>query len=180
MRRPVSSRATRDGAVIYINATLASWLDYDLAQFGSGGAACSPTSCAGDGAALLAAVAGARQRSAHRDSSTSISSAATARACRCACFHRVAFAQDGTPGASRTLVLNRAPGEEPSEDLRAAEVRFARFFNKTPMAIAAVDRERRIVRTNAAFARLLPEALTRDRTARARSSPASPSAITRR
>jgi hypothetical protein len=30
---------------------------------------------------------------------------------------------------SRTLVLNRAPGEEPEEDLRAAEVRFARFFN---------------------------------------------------
>jgi hypothetical protein len=35
-----------------------------------------------------------------------------------------------------------APGEEPAENLRAAEVRFARFFNQTPMAIAALDRIR--------------------------------------
>ena len=56
-------------------------------------------------------------------------------------LHRVAFAQDGAPGDSRTLVLNRAAGEEPAEDLRAAEVRFARFFNSTPMAIAAVDQD---------------------------------------
>ena len=74
-------------------------------------------------------------------------------------LHRVAYGQDGAPGASRTLVLNRAPGEEPAEELRAAEVRFARFFNSTPMAIATVDRDGAIQRSNAAFAKLLPGAL---------------------
>ncbi len=74
-------------------------------------------------------------------------------------LHRVAFGQDGLPGASRTLVFNRAPGEEPAEDLRAAEVRFARVFNATPMAIAIVDKAGRIKRSNAAFAKLMPEAL---------------------
>ena len=54
-------------------------------------------------------------------------------------LHRVAFSSAGLPGASRTLVLNRAPSEDKGEDLRAAEVRFARFFNSTPMAIASVD-----------------------------------------
>jgi two-component system cell cycle sensor histidine kinase/response regulator CckA len=60
-------------------------------------------------------------------------------------FHKVAFGVDGAPGPSRTLVLNRARGE--NEDAqRAAEVRFMRFFNNTPMAIATVDRSGRIVR----------------------------------
>ncbi len=74
-------------------------------------------------------------------------------------IHRVAFAHDGAALPSRTLVLNRAQGEEPAEDLRAAEVRFARVFNSTPMAIAILDAGGRIARSNAAFARLMPEAL---------------------
>ena len=74
-------------------------------------------------------------------------------------LHRVAYGQDGAPGASRTLALNRASGEQPEEDLRAAEVKFARFFNSTPMAIATLDENGRVVRSNAAFAQLLPRAL---------------------
>src|SRR6185436_20630942 len=38
--------------------------------------------------------------------------------------------------------------------LRAAEVRFMRFFQNTPMAIATVDKQGTIVRSNALFARL--------------------------
>jgi two-component system cell cycle sensor histidine kinase/response regulator CckA len=68
-------------------------------------------------------------------------------------FHKVAFGADGTPGASRTLVLNRSRdgGIDPQ---RAAEVRFMRFFQNTPMAIATVDREGRIADSNGRFARL--------------------------
>src|SRR5919112_1497183 len=69
-------------------------------------------------------------------------------------FHRVAFGHEGRPGASRTLVLNRSPGEDLDEGQRAAEVRFARFFNNTPIAIATVTRAGRAVRTNASFVRL--------------------------
>ena len=71
-------------------------------------------------------------------------------------LHRVPVTVDGAPGATRTVVLNRSPGEEGSEALRAAEVRFARFFNNTPIAIAAIDRQGRIGRTNAPFLRMFP------------------------
>src|SRR6185295_14398745 len=57
-------------------------------------------------------------------------------------------------GATRTLVLNRSPGEDVSEALRDAEVRFSRFFNNTPMAMASLDRRGRIGRSNAAFVRM--------------------------
>jgi two-component system cell cycle sensor histidine kinase/response regulator CckA len=63
----------------------------------------------------------------------------------------VAFGADGTPGVSRTLVLNRAK-DDGSDPQRAAEVRFMRFFQNTPMAIATVDKNGRIARSNARFA----------------------------
>ena len=66
-------------------------------------------------------------------------------------YHKVAFGADGTPGASRTLVLNRAK-DDGSDSARAAEVRFMRFFQNTPMAIATVDKTGRIARSNARFA----------------------------
>ena len=46
-----------EGAVSYLNATLAGWLDYDLAQVGSGGLKLADI-VAGDGAALLTPVTG--------------------------------------------------------------------------------------------------------------------------
>jgi two-component system cell cycle sensor histidine kinase/response regulator CckA len=73
-------------------------------------------------------------------------------------FHKVAFGADGVPGASRTLVLNRARGET-DDPQRTAEVRFMRFFQSTPMAIATVDKAGKISRTNALFARMFPGAL---------------------
>src|SRR6266853_1906802 len=54
-----------------------------------------------------------------------------------------------------TLALNRAMSDG-TDPLQAAEVRFMRFFNNTPMAIATVDRSGRIARHNGLFARLFP------------------------
>jgi two-component system cell cycle sensor histidine kinase/response regulator CckA len=146
-----------EGRISYMNATLAGWLDYDLAQVGTGGLSVSDL-VAGNGAALLAAVAGSpgdvRTESIDVDLKRRNGQSLPVRL-----LHRVAFGQDATPGISRTLVLNRASGEEPAEDLRAAEVRFARLFNSTPMAIASLDRSGHIVRSNAAFAKLIPQAL---------------------
>ena len=70
--------------------------------------------------------------------------------------HQVAFGQDGRAGPSRTLVLNRAAGEAGADTGSDAEVRFARFFHSTPMAIATIDKAGTILRSNAAFARLVP------------------------
>ncbi|MFZ1960363.1 MAG: PAS domain-containing protein [Methylovirgula sp.] len=145
------------GAVSYMNATLAHWLDYDLAQVGSGGMELSDFA-AGGGAVLLSSLSGAPGEVVTEQFDMDLKRR-NGKSLPVRLLHRVAFGQDGLPGASRTLVFNRAPGEEPAEDLRAAEVRFARVFNATPMAIAIVDRDGRVQRSNAAFAKLMPEAL---------------------
>jgi two-component system cell cycle sensor histidine kinase/response regulator CckA len=149
--------ASPEGAVSYMNKTLAGWLGYDLTQVGSGGATLSAI-FANNGAALLAAMSGApgdvRTEQIDLDMRCRNGKSLPVRL-----LHQVAFGQDGEAGPSRTLVLNRASGEQPEEDLRAAEVRFARFFNSTPMAMATLDGEGRVLTSNAAFAKLLPQAL---------------------
>src|SRR5947209_2131026 len=141
----------QQGNVSYLNATLAGWLDYDLAQVGSGGLKLADI-VAGDGAALLAPVAGEPG-----DVKTGVHDldlkTRSGRTVPVRLYHKVAFAADGTPGVSRTLVLNRAR-EEIADPLRAAEVRFVRFFHNTPMAIATVDKAGKIARANAPFVRL--------------------------
>lgn len=149
--------ASPDGAISYMNKTLAGWLGYDLTQVGSGGASLSSI-VANNGAALIAAVSGSpgEVRTEQIDLDLRCKNG---RSLPVRLLHQVAFGQDGAAGPSRTLVLNRASGEKPEEDLRAAEVRFARFFNSTPMAIATLDADGRVLDSNAAFAKLLPQAL---------------------
>lgn len=146
-----------DGAVPYMNKTLAGWLGYDLTQVGSGGTTLSAI-IANNGAALLAAISGSPGEVKTEQIDLDLRQR-NGRSLPVRLFHQVAFGQDGGAGPSRTLVLNRATGEKPEEDLRAAEVRFARFFNSTPMAIATLDADGRMLGSNAAFAKLLPRAL---------------------
>ncbi len=137
------------GDVVYLNATLAAWLDHDLAQVGAGSLKLGDI-VAGEGAALLttfgAAPGEVKTEVLDLDLKTRGGKPVPVRL-----FHKVAFGADGTPGASRTLVLNRAK-DEGSDPQRAAEVRFMRFFQNTPMAIATVDKTGRIARSNARFA----------------------------
>ncbi len=144
-----------NGDISYVNATLANWLDYDLAHVGSGGLRLTDL-LPGDSAALLTAVppsAGeVRIELLDVDLRRRDGRPLPARL-----YHKVAFAADGAPGASRTLVLNRA--SDGADPLHAAELRFMRFFNNTPMAIATIDRSGRIARSNAMFARLFLDVL---------------------
>jgi two-component system cell cycle sensor histidine kinase/response regulator CckA len=144
------------GNIIYLNATLASWLDYDLAQVGSGGLKLADL-VSGAGASLLTAIAAAPGE-VKTDVLDLDLKTRTGRTMPVRLFHKVAFGADGTAGASRTLVLSRAR-EEDSDPQRAAEVRFMRFFHNTPMAIATVDRSGGIARNNALFARMFEAAL---------------------
>jgi two-component system cell cycle sensor histidine kinase/response regulator CckA len=148
--------AEANGNIVYLNATLANWLDHDLAQVGSGGLKLDDI-VAGEGAALLTTLARApgdvRTDILDIDLKTRGGHPLPVRL-----FHKVAFGADGAPGTSRTLVLNRAR-DEGSDPLRAAEVRFMRFFQNTPMAIATVDKQGRIADSNARFARLFPSIL---------------------
>jgi two-component system cell cycle sensor histidine kinase/response regulator CckA len=139
------------GDIAYVNATLANWLDYDLAEIGSGGLRLTDI-VSGDGAALLTSIAPlpGEVKTEVFDIDLRMRGGKTMPV---RLYHKLAFGADGVAGASRTLVISRARDER-SDPQRAAEVRFMRFFDHTPMAIATVDRAGAVVRANARFAKL--------------------------
>jgi len=139
------------GELVYVNATLANWLDYDLAEIGSGGLRLGDI-VSGDGASLLTSIVPApgEVKTEVFDIDLRMRTGKTMPA---RLYHKLAFGGNGQPGASRTLVVSRARDER-SDPQRAAEVRFVRFFDHTPMAIATVDRAGAVVRANARFAKL--------------------------
>ncbi|TIQ35828.1 MAG: response regulator [Mesorhizobium sp.] len=152
--------ADQEGRVTYINATLAEWLGIDLASF-TPGAVTLPEIVAGDGMALVRSVKAdpgtTRNAVIDLDLTTMSGQALPVRF-----MHRVSASREGVNGPTRTIVLNRTQGEDASADRRASEVRFTRFFNSTPMAIAGVDASGRILRTNAPFLSLFSSVVDRD------------------
>lgn len=141
-----------DGRIHYANATLAEWLGYDLTQFGRDGLVAREIFPSGD-AELLTGLTGApgSQRTEMLDLDLLRRGGERVPV---RLFHRVAFDADGQAEPSRTLLLNRSLGQDVEEGQRVAEIRFARFFNTMPLPIAAIARDGRIVRANAAFMRL--------------------------
>jgi two-component system cell cycle sensor histidine kinase/response regulator CckA len=139
------------GDLVYVNATLANWLDHDLAEIGSGGLKLTDI-VSGDGASLLTSISAVpgEVKTEVFDIDLRMRGGKTMPV---RLYHKLAFGADGVPGASRTLVISRARDER-SDPQRAAEVRFMRFFDHTPMAIATVDRSGAVVRANARFAKL--------------------------
>ncbi|WP_022719729.1 cell cycle histidine kinase CckA [Rhodopseudomonas sp. B29] len=139
------------GELAYVNATLANWLDHDLAEIGSGGLKLSDI-VSGDGAALLTSIVPepGEVKTEVFDIDLKMRSGRTMPA---RLYHKLAFGADGVPGPSRTLVISRARDER-LDPQRAAEIRFMRFFDHTPMAIATVDKAGAVVRANARFAKL--------------------------
>jgi two-component system cell cycle sensor histidine kinase/response regulator CckA len=139
------------GDLVYVNATLANWLDHDLAEIGSGGLKLTDI-VSGDGASLLTSIAAVpgEVKTEVFDIDLRMRGGKTMPV---RLYHKLAFGADGVPGSSRTLVISRARDER-SDPQRAAEVRFMRFFDHTPMAIATVDRAGAVVRANARFAKL--------------------------
>jgi two-component system cell cycle sensor histidine kinase/response regulator CckA len=139
------------GDIVYLNKTLANWLDQDLAQVGSGGLKLADLIW-GDGAALLTTL-----QAAPGEVKTEVLDldlrTRSGRTLPVRLFHKLAFGADGMPGASRTLVLNRAK-DDGTDPQRAADIRFMRFFHHTPMAIATIDKQGGVIRTNPQFARL--------------------------
>ena len=141
-----------NGALVYINATLADWLGLDLARFDPGVTNLRDI-IVGDNVALLESIKPGN------DSPTTnvvdldmIKSDGTLLPVRL--YHKISQSFDGAPGTSRTLVLNRTAGDGDDEALRDAEIRFARFFNSTPVAIAGLNHKGDIIRTNAPFQKM--------------------------
>lgn len=139
------------GQIQYLNSTLADWLGFDLAEFEMASIALEDI-VRGDGASLLM-----RGRSDGEIRTEIIDIDLVRRngtTFPVRLMHRAARLADGELGETRTLVLDRRQGADKEEALRASEVRFSRFFNDTPFAIATLDAAGRIVRTNAPFSRI--------------------------
>ena len=164
-RAPVGFFASDpNGKVQYVNATLAEWLGIDLTSFVPG-QVMLPDLVVGGGMQLLAGIKAepGTVRSAVVDLDLA---KASGESLPVQLIHRVQTSSGGEPGPVRTIVLNRAQGADSAQDLRSAEVRFNRFFNSTPMAIAALDAGGRILRTNASFAGLFGAVADHDALAR--------------
>ena len=149
--------AEADGAVAYMNATLAGWLDYDIAEFAPGQLTLSDL-LAANGSALLDVGAGTpgeiRTVEAVVDLKRRHGLSKPARL-----IHRVEFGAQGKPSPSRTLVLEAATGEAGPQSVEAAESRFSRMFNATPLPLATLSAEGVVRRANGAFAKLAPTAM---------------------
>ncbi len=152
--------ADADYRITYLNSTLAEWVGVDLTSFTPGDMTIASL-VAGDGMALVRSIKAdpGTTKNAVVDLDLAMS---TGQALPVRFLHRVSANRDGSRGPTRTVVLNRMQGEDASADLRASEIRFTRFFNSTPMAIAGVDGQGRIVRTNAPFYSLFSSVVDRD------------------
>ena len=149
--------AEADGAIAYMNATLANWLDYDIAEFTPGQMTLSDI-VAADGAALLDVSGGAPGEVKQVDVVVDLKRRqGVSKPARL--IHRVTFNPDGRAAPSRTLVLETA-AETPREGGggEAAEARFSRMFNTTPLPLALVAPDGTVRRANGAFAKLAPAA----------------------
>ncbi len=146
-----------DGKIIYVNATLADWLGYDLAQFQPGDLAATDI-IRGESAALLhigtGDTASDNVQRIDVDLVTSDNQYLPTR---------LLFRKRKDSGDIRTIVINRSPGEDAAEELRATEVRFSRFFNNMPVAVAGISKHGRVTRMNAAFISLFGERIAADR-----------------
>jgi Signal transduction histidine kinase len=150
--------AGRKGEIFYINATLAEWLGIDLTKFVPRSLTIADL-VAGEGMALIHSVQAApglqRTETLDLDLRRTNGQSVPVRL-----LHSVTSMRDGAPGESRTIVLARQPGAE--GDQSASAMRFTRFFNNTPMAIASVDGNGKILRINAPFLRLFAGVVSRD------------------
>jgi two-component system cell cycle sensor histidine kinase/response regulator CckA len=144
-----------NGEIAYMNATLAGWLDHDLTEVGSGGLALADI-LAADAAALLRTVPPKPGEVTTATFDLDLKRR-SGEALPVRLLHKIAFSADGTPGSSRTLVINRGRSNDTGDSLRAAEVRFARFFNSSPLGIVTVDRDGHVGRANPIFARMLTD-----------------------
>jgi two-component system cell cycle sensor histidine kinase/response regulator CckA len=144
--------AGRKGEIFYVNATLAEWLGIDLTKFESG-SLMTRDICTGEGLTRLGTIQ--PEPGQIRTETLDVDfRKAGGQSLPVRLVHRVSASKDGAPGESRTIVLQRNAEEAGGAQDSSAAMRFNRFFNNTPMAIASVDGDGRILRTNTQFMKL--------------------------
>ncbi|WFU10732.1 response regulator [Rhizobium sp. CB3090] len=152
--------AGRKGEIFYLNATLAEWLGFDLTKFTPGSITIGDL-VAGEGLTLIQSV----QAEPGLKKTVTLDldlRRANGQSLPVQIVHSVTSMRDGAPGESRTIILTRQNGGDNDQSASVAAMRFSRFFNNTPMAIASVDGSGRILRTNAPFLKLFSDLVSRD------------------
>ena len=150
-----------NGVIHYMNATLAGWLGIDLGETTSGELKLSDVIVGEDSRInpdLSSKPGGETVETFDVDLNSRDGTSLPVRI-----IHRIRFGDDGLAGDSQSLVLSRQAGHDVSEDLRVAEVRFARFFNSAPIGIALLDTDGQVIKSNAAFAKLIGEKSIRNK-----------------
>lgn len=150
--------AGKKGEIFYLNATLAEWLALDLTKFAPGSMSIADI-VAGEGMALIQSVQPAAGQTRTEALDLDLRRA-NGQSLPVRLIHSVSSMRDGAPGESRTIVLDRPIGTE--ADQSASAMRFTRFFNNTPMAIASIGGDGKILRINAPFLRLFAGVVSRD------------------
>ena len=145
--------ADGSGRIQYLNATLAQWLNLDLAEASSGELGLSDI-LSGDASALLTRAGDALVLPENRRLDIDLVRGDGTRL-PVRILHKRAGTDDNPDRLSHMLVLNRSADAAGDDGGRAAEIRFSRFFHTAPIAIATVDAERgHIGSSNAAFLRM--------------------------
>lgn len=154
------------GRIQYANATLAQWLDLDLAAAASGALGLKDV-FPEDSAQLLTETGDSQPNHDVRHLDIDMKRRDGTRL-PVRILHKGTSVPEGDHRLSHMLVLNRSAGSDDVDDGRAAEIRFSRFFHNAPIGIATVDSKGRIGSTNAAFLRMFsgsPERIVEGQTA---------------
>ena len=141
-----------EGRLEYVNATLANWLGIDLVRTSDGSLMLSDIGSK-EAVKLIMGLApsidGERTRTEVLDVDFVNASGGSLPV---RLFHRVDYAEDGTPETSRSLVLERrGDGAQGTAD---AEARLSRLFNEAPVGMAQLDKQGRIISANFAFLKM--------------------------
>ncbi len=139
------------GNFVYVNATLADWLGIDLARFQpkqlhfrdyvNGEAGIALENLHGEDGEIITE----HYNLDLKDSRGTILPVEL--------IHRVPFGHDNKAGDSLSLVMQRTVAQGTEGALQLSELRFERFFNNSPVAIAVLNSEGVIRRGNTAFLR---------------------------
>jgi two-component system, cell cycle sensor histidine kinase and response regulator CckA len=155
--------STQDGAIAYVNATLADWLGLDLTRTTDGQLKLADI-VSENGAKLLAGIEPEPGRPVTEifdlDLATSSGETIPARV-----VHRCEYDAQGKQQPSRTLVLDRRAHFAVEKDAGDAQVQIARLFNSLPIGIVQVNKDGVIEQLNASFIDLAPEAKRRGKLA---------------
>ncbi len=138
------------GEIVYVNATLAGWLDVDLDRTTDGSFTLDQLVTT-EGAQRIARIepvpGGVRVASFDLDLQDRDGKPIPVHI-----IHRVDFSADGQPMPSRSLVLDRRGRE--SESVGGGDVKIARLINNAPIGIVQIDRDGKILSMNAAFTQM--------------------------